>query len=287
MKIQWYPGHMTKALREMEQNIKLVDLVIYVLDARAPYSCLNPQFNEIVGNKPIIFVLNKTDLADESKTRAWQKFYSGDNQLAITQNSTLSNAGKQIVAGMEKLLANKLERNKQKGITMPLRAMVIGVPNCGKSTLINNLCGKYKAITGDRPSVTRNTQWVKIAGNIELLDTPGTLWPSFDDDSVAHNLAYINAIREDILDVSELSLDFIDKLLQSDYRMQFLDRYGLEFYEEKQPVEYLAEVCEARKFVLRGGELDWERGARAILDDFRKGRLGAITLDEPKERVCE
>ncbi len=286
MKIQWYPGHMTKALREMEQNIRLVDLVIYVLDSRAPYSCLNPQFEKILGNKPIIFVLNKVDLADERKTVLWQKFYSGENKLAILQNSTLSNAGKQIVAGMEKLLASKLERNRQKGITMPLRAMVIGVPNCGKSTLINNLCGKYKAVTGDKPSVTRSTQWVKVAGNIELLDTPGTLWPSFDDDEVAHNLAYINAIREDILDVSELSLDFISKMLKSDYREQFLNRYNLIFDDDKQPVEYLGEVCEARKFVLRGGEPDWERGARAILDDFRKGRLGAITLDEYKERVA-
>lgn len=286
MKIQWYPGHMTKALREMEQNIRLVDLVIYVLDARAPYSCLNPQFEKILGNKPIIFVLNKIDLADDKKTKLWQKFYSGENQLAILQNSTLSNAGKQIVAGMENLLSAKLERNRQKGITMPLRAMVIGVPNCGKSTLINNLCGKYKAVTGDKPSVTRSTQWVKIAGNIELLDTPGTLWPSFDDDEVAHNLAYINAIREDVLDVSELSLDFISKMLHGDYREQFLNRYNLNFDNDKQPVEYLGEVCEARKFVLRGGELDWERGARAILDDFRKGRLGAITLDEPKECVA-
>lgn len=284
MKIQWYPGHMTKALREMEQNVRLVDLVIYVLDARAPYSCINPQFEKILGSKPVIFVLNKVDLADEKKTPFWQNFYSGENRLAILQNSTLSNAGRQIVAGMEKLLANKLERNRQKGITMPLRAMVIGVPNCGKSTLINNLCGKYKAITGDKPSVTRSTQWVKIAGNIELLDTPGTLWPSFEDDEVAHNLAYINAIREDILDVSELSLDFILKMLRSDYREQFLSRYNLEFAEEKQVVEYLGEVCESRKFVLRGGELDWERGARAILDDFRKGRLGAITLDEPRGR---
>ncbi len=286
MKIQWYPGHMTKAIRQMEQNIKLVDLVIYVLDARAPYSCLNPQFPEIVGNKPIIFVLNKIDLADETKTREWQKYFLGENRAVVMQNSTLTNASKSIVAAMEKLLAPKIERNQQKGITMPLRAMVIGVPNCGKSTLINNLCGKYKAITGDKPSVTRSTQWVKIAGNIELLDTPGTLWPAFLDDEVAHNLAYINAIREDILDVSELSLDFIIKMLGS-YREQFLNRYSLTFDEEKQPVEYLGEVCEQRKFILRGGELDWERGAKAILDDFRKGRLGAITLDEPRERVGE
>lgn len=286
MKIQWYPGHMTKAIREMEQNVKLVDLIIYVLDARAPSSCQNPQFAEVIGSKPIIYVLNKADLADEAKTKFWQKYFSAENAVSVSLVSTMTNAGKIIKDEMTKLLAKKLERNRQKGITMPLRAMVIGVPNCGKSTLINNLCGKYKAVTGDKPSVTRNTQWVKIAGNIELLDTPGTLWPDFENDEIAHNLAYINAIREDVLDVSELSLDFISKMLL-DYPDNFLSRYGLEYDEEKPAVEYLGDVCEARKFVTRGGEYDWERGARAILDDFRKGRLGPITLDNPIKEKSE
>lgn len=278
MKIQWFPGHMTKALREMEQNVKLVDLIIYVLDARAPYSCLNPQFEQIIGNKPIIFVLNKSDLADDEQTKKWQKFYSGENRLAITLVSTMTNAGKSIISGMEKLLAEKIARQKQKGISMPLRAMVIGVPNCGKSTLINNLCGKYKAITGDKPSVTRSTQWVRIAGLIELLDTPGTLWPAFDNDEIAHNLAYINAIKDEVLDPAELVLDFITKMLSS-YKENFLNRYGLQFDTDKQPVEYLAEICENRKFMTKGGEEDWERASRAVLDDFRKGRMGKITLD--------
>lgn len=279
MKIQWFPGHMTKALREMEKNIKLVDLVIYVLDARAPKSCLNPQFPEIMGNKPIIYVLNKIDLADDNQTSLWLKHYNAlENSMALPLNSTMTNASKTIISGMEKMLSKKLERNREKGVTMPLRAMVIGVPNCGKSTLINNLCGKYKAITGDRPSVTRATQWVRIAGYLELLDTPGTLWPSFEDDEVAHNLAYINAIKDEVLDPAELVLDFISKMLDT-YREPFLARYGLTYSEDMQPVDYLSKVCENRKFMLRGGELDWERGARAILDDFRKGRIGKITLD--------
>lgn len=279
MKIQWFPGHMTKALREMEQNVKKVDLIIYVLDSRAPLSCVNPQFTEILGSKPIIYVLNKIDLADDEQTEKWKAYFSRENTLAIPLNSTMTNASKAVVSGMEKLLDAKLKRNKEKGITMPLRAMVIGVPNCGKSTLINNLCGKYKAITGDRPSVTRSTQWVKIAGNIEVLDTPGTLWPSFEDDEIAHNLAYINAIKDEVLDSAELVLDFISKMLK-DYQSQFLDRYNLEFNEDFEPVDYLAQVCENRKFIIKGGEIDWERGARAILDDFRKGRLGKITLDK-------
>ena len=279
MIIQWYPGHMTKALRNMEQDVKKVDLIIYVLDARAPFSCQNPQFVDILGNKPIIYVLNKADLADDKKTEYWLKYFSGENQIALPLVSTMTNAGKTIKDAMLKLLKPKIDRNLSKGITMPLRAMVIGVPNCGKSTLINNLCGKYKAITGDRPSVTRSTQWVKIAGNIELLDTPGTLWPSFEDNSVAHNLAYINAIKDEVLDVSELVLDFIAKMLNS-YRDMFLARYDLEFNPEYQPVEYLEKICEKRKFFIKGGEYDWERGAKAVLDDFRKGRIGKITLDE-------
>ncbi len=279
MKIQWFPGHMTKALREMEQNIKLVDLVIYVLDARAPKSCINPQFPEFLGNKPIIYVLNKIDLADDRETTLWLKYFNNQpNAMALSLNSTMTNASKVVVGGMEKMLAKKLERNREKGITLPLRAMVIGVPNCGKSTLINNLCGKYKAITGDRPSVTRATQWVRIAGTMEILDTPGTLWPSFEDDETAHNLAYINAIKDEVLDSAELVLDFIAKMLEI-YREPFLARYNLEYREDFSPVDYLEGVCKNRKFVLRGGEVDWERGAKAILDDFRKGRIGKITLD--------
>ncbi len=281
MKIQWYPGHMTKALREMEQNVKKVDLIIYVLDARAPFSCQNPQFVDIVGEKPIIYVLSKADLCDEVKTKYWQKYFSRNNNIAILLNSTMTNAGKVVKDAMAVALSKKLERNAEKGVTMPLRAMVIGVPNCGKSTLINNLCGKYKAITGDRPSVTRNTQWVKIAGNIELLDTPGTLWPSFEDDEIAHNLAYINSIKSDVVDSGELALDFIEKMLKT-YPSFLINRYDLEYMEEKMPIEYLEEICVNRKFMSKGGECDYERGANALLDDFRKGRLGLITLDEPK-----
>jgi len=278
-KIQWFPGHMTKALREMEENIKKVDLVIYVLDSRAPKSCLNPKFNEIIGAKPIIFVLNKTDLADEVQVKKWAEKLSGPNIEVVPLVSTVNSGTKVIISAMQKLLAPKLERNKLKGITMPLRAMVIGVPNCGKSTLINSLCGKYKALTGDKPSVTKATQWVKVAGGIELLDTPGTLWPAFENDELAHNLAYINAIKADVLDITSLALDFIEFLL-ANYPEQFFARYGLAYNNSFEPINYYEALCENRGFLLRGGEIDWERGAKALFDDFRRGRIGKIMLDK-------
>ena len=285
--INWFPGHMTKALREMEGNVKSVDLVIYVLDARAPYSCLNPNFKDIIGNKPVIFVLNKSDLADDKETRLWVQYFNNGTNLAIALNSTMTNSSKQIVAGIEKLLSNKLDRNKIKGVKLPLRAMVIGVPNCGKSTLINNLCGKYKAITGNRPSVTRTTQWVKIAGGIELLDTPGTLWPAISNKEVANNLAYINSIRDEVLDIQSLSLDFITKIVD-EYPQEFCSRYNLDYdtISKCSALECLQAICERRKFFL-SGDFDYERGARAILDDFRKCRIGRITLDNYEKIVME
>jgi len=283
MKIQWFPGHMTKALRKMQDDVKQVDAIIYVLDARAPFSCVNPKFEEILSAKPVIFILNKTDLADEKETIKWKSYFGQGQNVCITMNSTMTNASKILVEAIKKCLKNKLDKYAKRGVVMTLRAMVIGVPNCGKSTLINNLCGKYKAITGDRPSVTRSTQWVKIGGGIEVLDTPGTLWPEFRDDEIAKNLAYINSIKDDVLDMSELVLDFIPKMMKY-YREEFCKRYSIEYKEETSPVEYLENICENRKFLLKG-EPDYERGARAVLDDFRKCRIGKITLDKYDEIV--
>lgn len=278
MVIQWFPGHMTKALRQMEQNVKLVDLVIYVLDARAPFSCVNPQFAKVIKQKPIIYVLNKSDLADNNETLKWVDYFNTSNTASVMLDSTQTNSTKIIQEKMKLLLKNKLEKYDSKGVVMPLRAMVLGVPNSGKSTLINNLCGKYKAITGNKPGVTKGTQWVKVFGNIELLDTPGTLWPSFENQEIAKNLAYIGSIKDNVLDTAELSLDFIAKM-QENYQQEFESRYAVKF-EGKMPVEVLEDVCVNRKFLIKGGEIDYERGANAILDDFRKGRIGNITLDK-------
>lgn len=276
MLIQWFPGHMTKAIRNMEEDIKVVDVVIYVLDARAPYSCVNPEFERLIGNKPIIYVLNKSDLADDEQTKIWQNYFCGEHKECVLLNSTQTNSSKIIISKIEKLLKNKKEKYDKKGVIMVNRAMVLGVPNSGKSTLINNLCGKYKAITGDKPGVTKGVQWVRIGGVFELLDTPGTLWPSFENQEVAKNLAYIGSIREEVLDIPGLSLDFIEKIKK--LYPEFLEsRYNITL--DGEPIEILEKICKSRKFLLRGAEFDYDRASHAILDDFRKGRLGKITLD--------
>ncbi len=280
MIIQWFPGHMTKAIRTMEKDIKVVDVVVYVLDARAPFSCVNPKFQEVVGNKPIVYVLNKSDLADEKKNKSWQNYFSGENSVCIMLNSTQTNSTKVLLDKIDMLLSKKNEKYDKKGVKMVNRAMVIGVPNSGKSTLINNVCGKYKATTGNKPGVTKGTQWVRIGGTFELLDTPGTLWPSFENQEIAKNLAYIGSIKDEIVDQTELSLDFIEKLKKL-YPELLKTRYNVNL--DAEPVQILEELCLNRKFLIRGGDVDYERGAKALFDDFRKGRIGKITLEKPDD----
>lgn len=278
MVIQWYPGHMDKALREMKDNAKLVDAILYVLDARAPISCLNPKFDAIVGTKPVIMVLNKVDLIADEALKKFEAYFKSKNLAVIALNSTVTNAAKPIIETARVLLSEKIERFKAKNINIPLRLMVIGVPNSGKSTLINNVCGNKKAITGDKPGVTRINQWVKIANGFELLDTPGTLWPAFDVPKTARNLAYIGSIKDDVLDVEELALAFIDDAKVNHFD-ELRQRYNLSSSKDVESIEIFNEICSNRGFMLRGGEVDYNRGARAILDDFRKGRMGKIALD--------
>jgi|AntRauTorcE11897_2_1112592.scaffolds.fasta_scaffold00001_75 ribosome biogenesis GTPase A len=277
MIIQWYPGHMSKALRMMEKEMNLVDLAIYVLDSRAPFSCVNPSFKSMTAGKPVIYVLNKSDLADPKKTVEWAKFFEKENTKSIILNSTLSNSSKKVVESIKELLSKKLEKNRKKGIIMPLRALVIGVPNSGKSTLVNNLCNKGKTVTGNKPGVTKGKQWVKIANNIELLDTPGTLWPSFEDERIALHLAYIGSIKDQVLDLEEVALKLIEDLKNKDASI-LENRYNISI-NDLTPIEIYEEICKKRGFILKGAEYDYKRAATAILDDFRKGRMGQITLD--------
>lgn len=275
--INWFPGHMTKALRNIDADIKLVDVLIYVLDARAPKSCVNPKLNEIAGNKPIIYVLNKCDLVEDRDVKKYIKYFTSDNTMAVALNSTSSSSGKVIVDMIEKLLVDKIKRYKDKNMTKQLRAMVVGVPNSGKSTLVNNLCGKAKALAGNKPGVTKGKQWVSISGSIDLLDTPGTLWPKLEDGDVAINLALIGSIKDDVIDLSELSFVLIEKLCKIDPKIIF-NRYGVDV-DGLTTIEIFDKICEVRKCLLKGNEPDYDRCSRIIIDDFRKGRMGKIILE--------
>ncbi len=280
MVIQWFPGHMTKALRMMEKEIKIVDAIIYVLDSRAPFSCVNPKLNTLVSGKPIIYVLNKADLANEELLIEWTKYFNErPNSKCIVLNSVESGTSKKIEFAVKDMLKDKIEKYKNKNININLRAMVIGVPNSGKSTLINNLCGKSKAITGNKPGVTKGKQWVKIASGLEILDTPGTLWPAFDNNQVAHHLAYIGSIREEVLDIPSLSLDFIRDMNKLDENI-LKSRYKIDFDSNNTELEILEMVCLSRGFKLRGNEIDYDRGAFALINDFKSTRLGKITLEK-------
>lgn len=279
MIIQWFPGHMTKALRMMEKEIKIVDVIIYVLDARAPYSCVNPKLNSIIGDKSIIYVLNKCDMADPTITKEWQTYFSNIGHTCIMLNSTESGTAKKVETAIRNALSTKIERLKSKGINFIMRAMVLGVPNSGKSTLINNLCGVSKAITGDRPGVTKGKQWVKIASGIEILDTPGTLWPAFDNNIVAHHLAYIGSIKEEVLDIPSLSLDFIEEMCSIDPSI-LTTRYNITIETDDEPVMILENICKSRGYLLKRNELDYDRGAFALINDFKSNRLGKISLEK-------
>lgn len=277
MKINWFPGHMTKALRTMEKEIKTIDFVIYVLDARAPLASVNPKFQELVGGKPIIYALNKIDLADDSVTDQFRKYFCSSNSTCLALNCTQSGIISKIESVAKTLCSAKIDKYRAKGLTAILRCMVLGVPNSGKSTLVNNLCGAGRAVTGNKPGVTKGKQWVRVTPTFEVLDTPGTLWPSFSEEWQGENLALVGSIKDEVFDVSELALVLIEKLqrlypnaLSLRYNVDTQDKTALEIYED---------IAAAKKFMLRGGEVDYERTAKTIVDDFRKTRLGKITLE--------
>ncbi len=283
MTIQWFPGHMTKALRMMEENVKIVDAIGYVLDARAPASCFNPSFNKIVGNKPCVFILNKCDLADAAKIEEWCKYFRLNNLHFIKVTATASSEAAKISSAFAEITSDLRERYKSKGVFKPVRCLIIGVPNCGKSTLINCLSGRKTVITGDKPGVTKGKQWVRLQSGLELLDTPGTLWPKFENEQIASRLCFIGSIKDDVVDLYEVSNLLLSEL-SNQYPQYLTQRYKISL-ENKDVAEIFENIAVKRGFLLRGGEIDYERCAKAILDDFRKGKLGKITLDLPKDII--
>lgn len=284
MQIQWYPGHMTKTKRLIEANIKLVDIVIELLDARAPYSTKNPDIDKLAANKMRLVILNKADLADPQITKEWVKWYTQNNVRVVEVTSTSGKGIKEVTKVAEDLLKEKIERDKARGrIYRPIRAMIVGIPNVGKSTFINTLVGKGSTKTGDKPGVTRGKQWVKIKKGFELLDMPGILWPKFEDQQVALKLAYLGSINDDILDSRELAMNFLEHG-RTRYKAKLEERYKTEMTQE-QAYDYLLEIGKKRGFIISGGSVDETRTANMILDEYRSGKLGKITLETPGDII--
>ncbi len=275
--IQWFPGHMTKAMRMMREHLSLVDGVVFVLDARCPAASFNPKLKKIANNKPVLYVLNKGDLADE-RADILLKIIREKGGAAVKINAVNASSKRDITGAIEKLVAEKRQRALEKGQTKVFRFMVAGVPNTGKSTLINLLAGSKRAETGDKAGVTRGKKWIRCDG-FELLDTPGTMPPAFENQYLARHLAFVGSINDDILDIDDIALALLEECYAK-YPARLYERYGV---EGGTPLDMLETVCKRRGFMLRGGEYDYERGERAVIDDFRKGRLGRITLDIPDD----
>ncbi len=271
--VQWFPGHMTAAMRMMEQNIALVQGVVFVLDARCPAASFNPKLKKLAGAKPVLYVLNKGDLAD-GRADALLKVIREQGAEAVKINAINSSSRRDIAGAIEKLVQEKRARAAERGQTPVFRFMVAGVPNTGKSTLINLLAGSRRAETGDKAGVTRGKQWIRC-GSFELLDTPGTMPPAFENQTLARRLAYVGSVNDDILAMDEIALCLLEELYAK-YPERLKERYGI---EGGTPLDMLDLVCKSRGFLLRGGDMDYERAYRALLDDFRKGRLGKVTLD--------
>ncbi len=283
MYFQWYPGHMTKAKRMMQENIKLIDLVIELVDARVPISSRNPDIDELGKHKARLILLNKSDLAEDKWNDAWAEYFKEKGYSVMKVNSKKGGGIKSIQGVIQEACKEKIERDRRRGIlNRPVRAMVVGIPNVGKSTFINALAGKACAKTGNKPGVTKGKQWIRLNKNVELLDTPGILWPKFEDQTVGLRLAFIGSIKDEILNTEELGAGLIQFLLQH-YPEVLSNKYDV---QEKEDVYIcLREIAENRHCIVRGNELDLEKAARLLLDDFRNGRLGKITLEFPQDSI--
>ena len=280
---QWYPGHMTKAKRMMQEDIKLIDLVIELVDARVPFGSRNPDIDELGKNKSRIILLNKSDLADAKKNKLWMGYFADKGFHALEINAKTGTGVKSIQGVVQEACRDKIERDRRRGIlNRPVRAMGVGIPNFGKSTFINSFAGRACAKTGNRPGVTKGKQWIRLNKGLELLDTPGILWPKFEDQTVGLHLAMIGSMNDEIVHLDELAYELI-RFLRGEYPGLLEKRYDIEISDGQDAYDVIRAVCVSRKCYLKGEELDIMKASSMVVDDFRSGRIGRITLEIPEE----
>ncbi|MEF2838328.1 MAG: ribosome biogenesis GTPase YlqF [Oscillospiraceae bacterium] len=284
MNIQWYPGHMTKTRRQIEADLKQVDAVCEIVDARIPMSSRNPDIDAICGTKPRIIVLNRMDLADPNATKKWAAYFKSKGMAVLATDCKTRRGIADFTPAARVACAEKLERDARRGMNRPLRVMVVGIPNVGKSTLINQISGRKGAKAENRPGVTRGKQWVTVDSGLQLLDTPGILWPKFEDPEVGMMLAYTGAVKEGVIDIEELSCRLME-LLHKYYPQTLLERYKVEAPEGTPGWELVEMAGRKRGYLISGGEVNTERMSKVLLDEFRGGKLGKFTLEMPEETV--
>ena len=282
MNIQWYPGHMTKTRRQIEADLKLVDAVCEIVDARIPISSRNPDIDAICGSKPRIIVLNRMDLADNEATKKWMQFFKSKGYAAVATDCKTKKGISSFQPAVRSVLKEKIERNAAKGMNKPLKVMIVGIPNVGKSTLINQISGRKGAKAENRPGVTRGKQWVNVDSSLLLLDTPGILWPKFEDPNVGMMLAYTGAVKEGVIDIEELAARLME-LLHRYYPQTLKDRYKIDAEQGMPGYMLLEEAGRKRGYLLSKGEIHTERMAKVLLDEYRSGKLGHFTLEMPED----
>jgi ribosome biogenesis GTPase A len=282
MNIQWYPGHMTKTRRQIEADLKQVDAVCEIVDARIPMSSRNPDIDAICGSKPRIIVLNRMDLADPNATQKWKQYFKNKGMAVIATDCKTKRGIADFTPAARTACAEKLERDAKRGMNRPIRVMVVGIPNVGKSTLINQISGRKGAKAENRPGVTRGKQWVTVDSGLQLLDTPGILWPKFEDPEVGMMLAYTGAVKEGVIDLEELACRLME-LLHKYYPQTLIDRYKVEAPAGTPGWELIELAGRKRGYLVSGGEVNTERMSKVLIDEFRSGKLGKFTLEQPEE----
>ncbi len=280
--INWYPGHMAKARREIGEAMSKVDIVLELVDSRCPEASRNPILNELIGKKPRIIILNKADLADDKVNKAWIEKYKKENQIAILADSVKGAGVKDIVKSAYEVMKEKLNKQEAKGMVGGnIKAMIVGIPNVGKSTLINKIAGKQTASTGNKPGVTKKNQWIRLDERLQLLDTPGVLWPKLDNEIHARHLSFVEAIKDEVVEIEEIAVNLVDELAKY-YKKELYERFKIdEGFSYELPYELLEEIGRKRGCLIKGGEIDYNKASNILIDEFRSGKIGRISLERP------